>query len=190
MATDLSRRTLIAGVVGASALAPALAQTPPPAPPKPTGPLDISRLVRTALFVSDLEAATRFYRDTLGLEQLFFQGEFSGPEAGAVLGIPSTAKVSFRILKAEGMPYGMLGLFQVTGARLSRVRKKRGSVNIGEGILVFYMPALDPLVERLRTGGWTIVSPPVKIGRSRELMFYGPDDVLINVMERDHRAMP
>ena len=194
MIVGINRRSLIAAAVavataGSVATAPAAAQSAPTSI-RPTGSLDISRLVRTALFVSDLEAATRFYRDTLGLEQLFFQGEFSGPEAGAVLGVPASAKVTVRILKAEGMPYGMIGLFHVAGAKLQRVRKKRGSVNIGEGILVFYMPALDPLVERLRTGGWTIVSPPVKIGRSRELMFYGPDDVLINVMERDHRATP
>ena len=189
MTIALLKRAVVAAVAGALTLSTAAAQTAAPAN-KPTGALDISRLVRTALFVSDLEAATRFYRDTLGLEQLFYQGDFTGPAAGAVLGIPASAKVNFRILKAEGIPYGMLGLFQVSGTKLQRVRKKRGSVNIGEGVLVFYMPALDPLVERLKAGGWTIVSPPVKVGRSRELMFYGPDDVLINVMERDHRANP
>jgi len=184
-------RALITASLAAALLAagPATAQAPSATATMPAK-LDISRLVRTALFVTDLDAATGFYRDTLGLDQLFYEGDFTGPEAGRVLGIPATAKVRFRILKAEGQPYGMIGLFQVEGAKLQRVKKKRGSVNIGEGVLVFYVPKLEPLVERLQAGKWTIVSLPVKIGRSRELMFYGPDDVLINVMERDHRASP
>ncbi len=168
---------------------PAFAQASPQSPPTVTKG-EISQLVRTALFVSDLEAATGFYRDVLGLQELFFEGSFTGREAGAVLGIPAGAKTKFRILKAEGTPYGMIGLFQIEGAKLAKVKKRRGGVNIGEGVLVFYQPKLEPLIARLNAGGWTILSPPVKIGRSRELMFYGPDDVLINVMERDHRATP
>jgi hypothetical protein len=71
-----------------------------------------------------------------------------------------------------------------------RARKKRGTVNVGESVLVFYMPKLDPLVERLRAGGFEIVSPPVNlVPRFREMMFYGPDDQLINVIEQEHRAL-
>lgn len=151
--------------------------------------VDVSRLVRTALFVSDLDAAKRFYRDLLGLDQVFYEGEFKGEAAGLLLGIPPTALTKAFIVKAEGPPFGMIGLFEVTGHKLRRVSKRRGAVNIGEGVLVFYVPNLDPLVERLRGGGYEIVCPPVKLIRSREMTFYGPDGVLINAIERDWRML-
>jgi catechol 2,3-dioxygenase-like lactoylglutathione lyase family enzyme len=186
MENGYSRRLVLgaaAAGVGASLAAPINAQG------AAAGSFDVSRLVRTALFVSDIDQATAFYRDLLGLDQVFYSGSFTGPVAGRLLGLPPTAKTIARIFKAEGPPFGMIGLFQVTGAKIRRVRKKRGGVNIGEGVLVFYMPKLDPLVEKLSQGGWTIVCPPVNLVPSfREMTFYGPDDVLINVIERNHRA--
>lgn len=177
MTSDLSRRDLFAVSAGlALAAAPGAAQAQS---------VDASQLVRTALFVSDFEASKRFYRDLLGLDEVLFEGEFKGEVLGRLLGIPATAPARAIILKAEGPPFGMIGIFQVTGAKLKKVRKKRGSVNIGEGVLVFNVPRLDPLVERLRTGGHTIVCPPVNLTpRFREMTFYGPDDVLINAIER------
>ena len=175
-----SRRALIGGAIGAAALTalPARAQNP----------VEVSRLVRTALFVSNLDAAARFYRDLLGLDEVFYQGEFEGEALGRLLGIPADALTKALILKAEGPPFGMIGLFEVTGHKLRRVRKRRGSVNIGEGVLVFNVARLDPLVERLRAGGFTIVCPPVNLTpRFREMTFYGPDDVLINAIERAER---
>jgi catechol 2,3-dioxygenase-like lactoylglutathione lyase family enzyme len=152
----------------------------------------VSRLVRTALFVSDLDASTTFFRDVLGLPELFYEGNFSGPALERLLGLAAGARVSARILKAEGPPFGMIGLFEVAGVRLERVQKRRGVVNVGESVLVFYLPALDPLVARLQAAGHTIVCPPtplfvrdgVPVGR--EMTFYAPDDVLVNVIERDH----
>lgn len=177
MTSDLNRRELIAVSAGlALAAAPGAAQAQN---------VDASRLVRTALFVSDFEASKRFYRDLLGLDEVLFEGGFEGEVLGRLLGIPANAPTNAIILKAEGPPFGMIGLFQVTGAKLKKVKKKRGSVNIGEGVLVFNVPRLDPLVERLRAGGHGIVCPPVNLTpRFREMTFYGPDDVLINAIER------
>jgi catechol 2,3-dioxygenase-like lactoylglutathione lyase family enzyme len=180
----ISRRELI----GASAALGALGLSGTAA--EAANELDVSRLVRTAIFVSNLERSLAFYRDLLGLDQTFFQGEFGGPVLGRLLGIPATTKVRAHILKAEGPAFGMIGLFEVGGPRRPRVRKRRGTVNIGESVLVFYMPRLDPLVERLRAGGYDIVSPPVNlVPRFREMMFYGPDDQLINVIEQEHRSL-
>jgi len=180
----LSRRQLIGAAAGIGALAAV-----PNAAFAADG-LDVSRLVRTALFVSNLDRAIAFYRGLLGLDQVFFQGEFSGPVLGRLLGIPAETKVRAMILKAEGPAYGMIGLFEVGGRKRPRVRKRRGTVNVGESVLVFFLAKLDPLMERLRAGGFEIVSPPVNLTpRFREMMFYGPDDQLINVIEQDHRAL-
>jgi catechol 2,3-dioxygenase-like lactoylglutathione lyase family enzyme len=180
--SELSRRQLIGAAAAAGAVsslaAPAFAATD----------LDVSALVRTALFVSDLPKSKSFYKDLLGLDQILFEGQFQGEVLGRLLGIPATAKTNACILKAEGPAYGMVGLFQVEGQR-PRVRKKRGTVNVGEGVLVFYAPKLDAFTDRVRAAGWQVVCPPVNLTpRFREMTFYGPDDQLINVIERDHRA--
>ena len=168
-----------AGAVGPLA-APALAATG----------LDVSRLVRSALFVSDLPRSKSFYKDLLGLDQILFEGQFRGGTLGRLLGLPADAVVDACILKAEGPAYGMIGLFQVAGQR-PRVRKRRGTVNVGEAVLVFYAAQLDRFTEQVRAAGWTVVCPPVNLTpRFREMTFYGPDDQLINVIERDHRANP
>lgn len=174
---------MIGGAIGLTAIAalPAAAQPAMSAD-------EVSRLVRTALFVSDFEAAKRFYRDLLGLDEVLFEGMFKGEALGRLLGIPADAPTRAIILKAEGPPFGMIGLFEVTGHKLRRVRKKRGSVNIGEGVLVFNAARLDPIMAKLRAGGFTIVCPPVNLTpRWREMTFYGPDDVLINLIERPDR---
>lgn len=185
MTLHIARRDVLTGITGA-----AIAAAPVSYAQLPAANLDVSRLVRAALFVSDIEVATSFYRDLLGLDQLFYSGQFTGPIVGRLLGIPAGATTIARILKVDGPPFGMIGLFQVTGGVISRVKKKRGSVNIGESVLVFYMPALDPLVDRLTAGNWKILCAPTSlVPGSREMSFYGPDDVLINVIERNHRAV-
>lgn len=54
----------------------------------------------------------------------------------------------------------MIGTFEVGGPKRPRVCEKRGAVNPGEGVLVFYMPLLDPLLERLKAGHHEIPCPP------------------------------
>ncbi|HZG46699.1 MAG TPA: VOC family protein [Allosphingosinicella sp.] len=157
-----------------------------PASAHPARDVDVSRLVRTALFVSDFDRSVAFFRDLLGLNEVFFQGNFTGPVLGRLLGLPAGAQVRACILKAAGPAFGMIGIFHVAGHGRPRIRKQRGTVNVGEAVLVFYAARLDPLVERLRAGGYTIISPPVNLTpRWRELTCYGPDDVMINLIERD-----
>jgi catechol 2,3-dioxygenase-like lactoylglutathione lyase family enzyme len=181
----LSRREAIAA---AAAMAGVLGAGPARA--QPAADVDVSRLVRTALFVSDLDRSLAFYRDLLGLDEVFFQGTFTGPVLGRLLGLPANAQVRACILKAEGPAFGMIGLFEVRGRGRPRVRKQRGTVNVGEAVLVFYAARLDPIVARLRAGGYTIISEPVNLTpRWREMTCYGPDDVMINLIEREHRSL-
>lgn len=117
------RRTLLIGGALAAGPASAFAQTAP----------STGQLVRCALFVSNLETSTVFYRDLVGLPELLFEGSLEGAPLERLLGLAAGAGVRFRILKAEGPPYGMIALFQVTGQTLTTVRKTQGAVNIGEG---------------------------------------------------------
>lgn len=180
----LSRRETIAaaaamlGLLGAGA-----------AGAQPASDVRVGQLVRTALFVSDFDRSVGFYRDLLGLREVLFQGEFTGPVLARLLGLPAEARVRACILKAAGPAYGMIGIFHVVGRRAPRVRKRRGTVNVGEGVLVFETPRLEPMIERLAAAGYPLLCPPVNLTpRWREMTFYGPDDVLINVIERGQTA--
>ncbi len=174
------RRALLMGSALAASPLPALAQTP-----QRTG-----QLVRCALFVSDLEASTVFYRDLIGLPELLFDGTLDGAPLERLLGLAPGAGVRFRILKAEGPPYGMIALFQVTGQTLTPVQKTQGTINIGEGVLVFHRPDLDALAARLAAKGLGFLSGPERLidtpqrRTDREVMLRDPDGVLINVIER------
>lgn len=181
MTNHPNRRALLAGAALAGSAGTVQAQTPPPTP---------AQLVRCALFVSDLERSTAFYRDVIGLPQLFYEGALDGAPLARFLGLSSGAGVRFRILKAEGPAFGMIGLFQITGEDAPRVRKAPDRVNIGEGVLVFYRPDLDALAVRLAAGNQTFLSGPERLvvtptrSSDREVMLRDPDGVLINIIER------
>lgn len=175
------RALLISSALAPAALATAAtAQTPP----------STGQLVRCALFVSDLEASTVFYRDVIGLPELLFEGSLQGAPLERLLGLGDGAGVCFRILKAEGPPYGMIALFEVTGQTITRVHKTEGTVNIGEGVLVFHRTDLDALAARLAGIGQGFLSGPERLvdtpqrRTDREVMLRDPDGVLINVIER------
>lgn len=180
MTTD--RRALLIG----SALAPAALATAAVAQTAPS----TGQLVRCALFVSNLEASTVFYRDMIGLPELLFEGALQGAPLERLLGLSEGAGVRFRILKAEGPPYGMIALFQVTGQALTRVAKTEGTVNIGESVLVFHRPDLDAVATRLAGIGQAFLSGPERLvdtpqrRTDREVMLRDPDGVLINLIER------
>jgi catechol 2,3-dioxygenase-like lactoylglutathione lyase family enzyme len=84
----------------------------------------------------------------------------------------------------------MVARFQVTGQTLTRVQKTQGTVNIGEGVLVFNRPDLDALAARLAALGHGFVSGPERLVDTpqrrinREVMLRDPDGVLINIIER------
>ena len=60
----------------------------------------ISPMVRTAIFVRDLEGSTRFYREVLGLEEIWYEGELTEGNAHELLGMPAGSATRARILKA------------------------------------------------------------------------------------------
>ena len=92
----------------------------------------VSRLVRTALFVSDLDRSSRFYRQGLGYHEVYSGGELTHKVAHALLGVPEDSAIRYEIVKAEGPNFGMIGMFEVKPSP-PKVSRASGGVNIGEG---------------------------------------------------------
>jgi len=162
-------------------------------PPRSMLMARISPMVRTALFVSDLERSARFYREVLGLTEIFFEGELTDGNAHELLGVPPGSHTQAVILKAPGPAWGMVGLFEVSEPSPPRLSRRAETINVGEGCLVFYCSDLTPVVRKLEAGGQQIIRRPVqlRIGnmiKQREMCFRDPDGVLINLIEWDPDA--
>ncbi len=153
----------------------------------------ISPMVRTALFVTDLERSARFYRDILGLDEIFFEGELTEGNAHELLGVPAGSRTRALILKAPGPAWGMVGLFEVSEPAPPCLTRRPETINVGEGCLVFYCSDLTPVVGKLEAGGHQIIRHPVRLRigellKQREMCFRDPDGVLINLIEWDPDA--
>jgi catechol 2,3-dioxygenase-like lactoylglutathione lyase family enzyme len=147
-------------------------------------------MVRTAIFVRDLEDSARFYSAVLGLDKVWYEGELTEGNAHELLGMPAGSATRAKILKAEGPEWGMVGLFEISNPVPQDLSRDPERINQGEGCLVFYHADLDVVVERLVAGGHTILCPPVVLimdgkPRQREMTFRDPDGMLINLIERD-----
>ena len=151
----------------------------------------ISSLVRSALFVSDLDRSVDFYRDLFALEEVYAEGSLQHETAPKLLGMPPGARIRYKILKAAGPNWGMIGLFETTGPAPPRVEKRRDGCNIGEMCMVFYCADLVAIHNKLVAGGHQVVCPPTHLvveghGPGQlEMTFLDPDGIMINLIERD-----
>lgn len=152
-----------------------------------------SPLVRTAILVRDLDRSVRFYADVLGLNETRLDTTIRDPRASVLLGHPADSIQKVRIIKSDGPPLGMIGLFEISPLPSNDVIPS-GSARIGETCLVFYVQDLATLEARLAEAGAEIVGPATEISireghSSREMIFRDPDGVLINCIERNPDAV-
>lgn len=158
----------------------------------------ISPMVRTALFVSDLERSTAFYKDIFELEDVYAEGGLTHATATKLLGMPPETGIRYRILRSAGLNKGMVGLFELKNPEPPAMSKNMDKCNVGEACLVFYCANLDVVHDRLIAGGHTVLYPPTHLKvdieggaiqsadrGQREMTFRDPDGVMVNLIERD-----
>lgn len=149
----------------------------------------VSRLVRTALFVSDLDRSSRFYKQGLGYHEVYSAGDLTHEVAHALLGVPVDSAIRYEIVKAEGPNFGMIGMFEVKPSPPPVSRRKEG-VNVGEGCLVMLTTDIRAVRDRLVDLGGEIVCEPKRLvvrgtgPGNLEMTCRDPDGMLINLIER------
>ena len=151
--------------------------------------MTVSALVRAAIFVEDLEVSKAFYKDVLGFEDVYFEDDLKDDTVAALLGMPTSLETRACILKKPGPIIGMIGLFELTNPKPEPVQRRDDGASLRDVWLVFYADDLDPIVERLDSGGHRITCLPkdLKIpGASgqREMTCADPNGVMINLIER------
>jgi len=99
--------------------------------------MKISPMVRTALFVSDLETASAFYADVLGLIEIYFQGDLDHPTAAHLVGMPEGVHMRAKIVKAPGPEIG-------SAPKAQRARNRSGNRDRGADHRLFMrVPCLE-----------------------------------------------
>jgi catechol 2,3-dioxygenase-like lactoylglutathione lyase family enzyme len=142
-----------------------------------------SPLIRTAIMVRSLEASRAFYADVVGLTQIYFEGDMSGSAAAAVIGVRAECSIRAVILKAPGVDYGMLGLFELSPDTPTLPRRE-GGLQIGETALIFYVENLDRALAAVNQHGGRIATPLQILNKRREVAVRDPDGVAVNLIER------
>ena len=151
---------------------------------------NISSLVRTALFVSDLERSEFFYKNILGIGESFAANSSKNKEFAELLGVTESSCIRYCILKISGPARGMIGLFEVTEPPIPVTEKDLSSSNVGEVALVFYADNLEALKKELDNYGVQFICPPTTLSVRKgtgnlEMTFRDPDGILINILEKD-----
>lgn len=148
-----------------------------------------SALIRSTIFVRDLDRATAFYR-ALGLTETYFEGTLQHPSATSILGFSDHRPFRIHIVKRPGPNYGMVGLFEMDPAQTTdALPSATGPARFGEVALVFYVTDIHATLKALRAAGATWSPEPesfVMEHRAQlECCLRDCDGVLMNLVETD-----
>ena len=151
-----------------------------------------SALIRSTIFVRDLDRSAAFYK-AIGLTETYIEGRLAHPSATAILGLDDHHPFEIKILKRPGPNYGMVGLFKLDenspAEKLPDPSTLAGPARIGEVALVFYVTDIMKTVETLRGLGATWAPEPQTFAMEHraqlEVCIRDPDGVLINLVETD-----
>ena len=147
----------------------------------------VSRIVRTAIFVSNLEKSVRFYKEALGFGRVYANGVLEHKVGHALIGVPDDSVIRYEIVQADELNFGMVGLFEAKPPPPPVKCANRGA-NLGEGCMVFFATDIHAVRDRIVELGGEIVCEPqllvVHDLRQLEMTCRDPDGMMINIIER------
>ncbi len=143
---------------------------------------------RTTLIVSDMSAARHFYEDILGMS-VYYDDEFQLTGVGMPAPDPH-AKTHLVILKCEDPYIGMIGLVQIMDPPPPPPGPQKDTVGIGDIVLIFDVPDVDAIYEKMQAAGsrihsrphdWEVDLPDGSRKKLRSLGCFDPDGYFVDL---------
>ncbi len=151
---------------------------------------------RVTLWVRDIEASLRVYRDALGLVVI----EDKALAGAAIARMVGLEQAALRIvhLAAPGMDHGWIGLYAISDTQptpLPALPRPDGFPRYGQAAIVLTVEDMPAIVARLRgTAGVQFVTEPTEYrkttpgdatppGLYREVIFFDTDGIPVSLME-------
>jgi catechol 2,3-dioxygenase-like lactoylglutathione lyase family enzyme len=147
-----------------------------------------SPLSVAVLGTSDMEASLRLYRDMIGLD-VVERRTWSGPELEQHWCLPSGSTVDAAFLQAGSSDVGRVMLLDCQGVERKLVRANKEPWHYGLSNLNFYTADIHAAAKEFAAAGFEFWSEPKahpmtpEVGTPIEVVFEGPDGVLINLVE-------
>ncbi len=149
---------------------------------------NFSAITVVSQFVPDAEASIRFYRDGLGLEQVFdaWVDDVTRPLINDMVGIPLHADLRLCAYRSTGEPDGKTLLLQTRGIPVADISSRMAPPNLGIVMLSHAVDDLDDLRARLPTYGGRIETDTAPIpfgGGVRSFLARTPAGLLLEFFE-------
>ncbi len=149
---------------------------------------NVSPIIRSALFVRNLELQTKFYSEVLGFNQIYYRGQLNTPAAPEIVGAPAGTIMDCCIVRGEYPNLGMVGLFQLDPLPQGSVQHS-DYIAVGESVMVFYCDRLVEIVAHAVSLGAAVLCKPLSFEMPHEsqleAMIRDPEGFAINLVERD-----
>ncbi|MBI3951638.1 MAG: VOC family protein [Acidobacteria bacterium] len=149
-------------------------------------------LTTISQFVADMDASVRFYREGLGLEQVFdaWIDDATRPIVNKMAGIPEHAELRLAAHRRPGEPDGKHLLLQTRGVPVVSIAEKMQPPNLGIVMLSHATDDLNGLRARILEYGGQLVTEPgaIAVGGHRTACSFlarAPQGVLLEFYQEE-----
>lgn len=160
--------------------------------PHPYGVLDeasgFTELIHSAIMVPDMEKATDFYHNLLGIP---FRGQFKnmvGPQFAHILKIPDDEPFDQHLMADPALVSGCVEILSTHKYKGKQIAEQRSLLNYGIAALSFAARDLQAVYQRMLDAKVEIVSEPIAaeidgVGTTTAFTCYAPADIMCEVYQ-------
>jgi len=150
---------------------------------------NVSPLLRSTHFVSDIDSSLELYRDILGLN-VWLDRTFDDVRFNAVLGTKGK-KIRAVVLRSGETVNGGVGLFQYIEDSTNPEIQSRTYVEQGDAVLVFITSDIFGVYNKVKDAGYSLASQPTVLfpkpdqkPQDYEMLFFDHDGIGVNLIQR------